>query len=520
MDTQTLEIARAYDSVPYTSRPFPQSHPQRLAGLAKLFGLTPPDVHSSRVLELGCAAGGNLIPLAASFPEAQFLGLDLSAVQIAEGQARIARMGLKNIRLVTQSIADVTRGLGSFDYILCHGVYSWVPAAVRDAILRVAHDNLSEHGIAYVSYNVFPGWRLRAVLRDAMMFHGATSDDPVQRLALGRDFLAQLGSITNAGSPYGQMLRHEAQIMTGMEDYYVTHEYLETNNEPCYVGDFLKRLDIFNLSFLTEADVHLTIAENFGAETGALLRNLSGNKLERMEQYIDYLTGRTFRQSLLVRKDQSGRIQRSLNSSALSGLHISTRVGAEPDEQDGRFIFKDAAARTLTTSSPAVRNAVSRLARMSPLTATPEDLTQDLSCDGTGDPQDAADVVNALFSMVLAGLADISTVAVAANSGIPERPDAGLLARDDAREGRTWTTNVRHETVPLNLVQRAILPLLDGAHDRAAIARSVQTMVADGQITFQRDGETLIDAEHISAAIDDHVSSALTSFQRAALLTL
>ena len=154
MDPHASGIAQHYDDVPYTSKPFPQSQPPRLAALAKLFGLTPPDVAHARVLELGCASGGNLIPLAAAFPDAEFLGLDLSPKQIADGTARIARSGLTNIRLIQQSIADVTRGLGQFDYIICHGVYSWVPADVRDSILRVTHDNLSENGVALANFAV------------------------------------------------------------------------------------------------------------------------------------------------------------------------------------------------------------------------------------------------------------------------------------------------------------------------------------------------------------------------------
>ena len=518
MDTQTLEIARAYDEVPYTSRPFPQSHPQRLAALAKLFGLTPPAIENARVLELGCAAGGNLIPLAAAFPDAHFAGVDLSAVQIADGQARIARLGLKNIRLSHISIADITRGFGTFDYIVCHGVYSWVPAAVRDAILRVTDENLSADGVAYISYNVYPGWRLRSVLRDAMMFHGSGGATPHEKLSLGRDFLNQLGSLTNAGSPYGQMLRHEAQMMSGLEDYYVTHEYLETNNEPCYVNDFLKKAHVFDLAFLTEAEVHLTIAENFGAETGALLRTLSGNRLDRMEQYIDFLTGRTFRQSLFVHRHAAQRIQRTLRPQAILGLHLSTRVSPEPEIADGRFVFKDAAGRTLTTQSIAVRDCVARLARLSPLTATPEALTEHLCHDGAGDPQDAADVISALFNMVLAGIADISTVPVVGSATIPDRPVAAHMPRTDARDGRTWTTNPRHETVPLDLVQRAILPLLDGGNDRAALVDAVHGMVAAGRITFQRDGVTLIEPEHVGVAIDEHLTQALEHFKRAALL--
>ena len=513
MDTLSAGIARAYDEVPYTSRPFPQSQPQRIAALGKLFGLSPQNVATARVLELGCASGGNLIPLASQFPDASFIGIDLSPVQISEGQARIASMGIKNIRLINMSIADVTAGLGRFDYILCHGVYSWVPAAVRDAILRVCHDNLAEHGMAYVSYNVYPGWRLRAVLRDAMMFHASTAENPSKRIALGRDFLNQLGAVTNAGTAYGQMLRHEATSMAQHEDYYITHEYLEINNDPCYVKDFLEKLKVFDLSFLTEADVHLTIAENFGAETGQLLRTLSDNNHDRMEQYIDFLTGRTFRQSILVRRERANDIQRNLKPDAIRDLHLSTKVSPDPHEVDGRFVFKDAAGKTLTTSSSSVRDAVQKLAQLWPLTASPSTLA-----DGETPPGAGAEITNALFTMVLAGLADISTVPVVAGAEIADRPRAAELARFDARSGYSWTTNVRHETVHLNLVQRAVLPLLDGSHDRKAISVSLQKLVDSGDLQFSRAGEPLTEPTAITDAIDEHIDAALNVFRKTALL--
>ena len=519
MDTTTSDIARHYDEVPYASKPFPQSQPQRLGALARLFGLTPPDVSRARVLELGCAAGGNLIPLAAQYPDADFLGLDLSPLQIASGQARIARMSLKNIRLVTQSIADVTRGLGQFDYIICHGVYSWVPAAVRDAILRVCGENLSENGVAYLSYNVYPGWKLRGVLRDVMQFHGATAITSAEQVTLGRDFLNQLGTISNAGTPYGQMLRHEVRQMAAVEDYYIAHEYFEANNEPCYVSDLFKRLDVFNLAFLTEADLHLTIAENFGAETGALLRSLSGNGLERMEQYIDFLTGRTFRQSILVRKDQAHRIERTLSPDRLQTLNISTRVASEPEtDAEGRFVFCDVAGRTLTTQSSAVREAVSHLARIAPATATTEVLVQHAASLGHDTSEAVADVARAIFNMVLAGIADISTEPVLASSKVSDKPRAFTLARFDARDGSGWTTNMRHETVPLSIVQRAVLPLLDGTHDHSALTSAVRDLVASGEIVFNRNGEKLVEPDDITAAVEEHIALALQSFHAAALL--
>src|SRR5262245_45785757 len=109
----------AYDAVPYASYAYFQSHPNRLAVVATLFGMTPAPLESCRVLELGCASGGNLIPIAEAFPQASFVGLDYSSRQVTDGNKTIEALGLKNIELHCQSIADVDASLGKFDYLIC-----------------------------------------------------------------------------------------------------------------------------------------------------------------------------------------------------------------------------------------------------------------------------------------------------------------------------------------------------------------------------------------------------------------
>lgn len=76
---------------------------------------------------------------------------------------------------------DIDDSLGRFDYILTHGVYSWVPPAVQEKILRLCASNLTEHGVAYVSYNVNPGWSMRGMLRDMMCYHASRFEDPRER---------------------------------------------------------------------------------------------------------------------------------------------------------------------------------------------------------------------------------------------------------------------------------------------------------------------------------------------------
>ena len=176
-----------YDEFAYVSRAHPQTHPSRLAALAKLFGMQPAPLSGCRVLELGCASGGNLLPMAAQTPSASFLGIDLSGRQIADGQAVIAELGLSNIGLRHLGIAHVDESLGKFDYIIAHGVYSWVPQEMQEKILSICKENLAPNGVAYVSYNTYPGWRMRGMIRDMMLYHARPfGETSLQVLPLSR----------------------------------------------------------------------------------------------------------------------------------------------------------------------------------------------------------------------------------------------------------------------------------------------------------------------------------------------
>ena len=516
-DSTAQTITQSYDEVPYDSRPFPQSHPARSAALAKVFGLNPPDVATARVLELGCAAGGNLIPLAAAYPGATFVGVDLSPVQIAQGTARIAALGLTNISLRQQSILDLSADDGVFDYIICHGVYSWVPRPVRDAILRVSNENLSETGVAYLSYNVHPGWRLRGVLREAMLFHCDGMTNPAERVAAARAFLNELAGITDGAGAYGQMLRQEAKALASQQDYYIVHEYLEHINEPCYVGDFLTAARGAGLAFLSEATLSMTIAETFGPENGRRLRELSGNRLDRMEQYIDFLTGRTFRQSLLVRTTQEAAIQRNLDAARMDGLFVHGQVTLAASENE-TFVLQDANGRTLRTQSPFVRDCLLKLAGFAPGSVPIGALASATATGATATPDDAAALRDALFKMMMIGMVEVTSVPLAHPCVVTDKPTANALARADAAHGMTWTTNPRHEAVSLTVVQQAIVPLLDGTNDAGALVAALREKVREGAIVFQREGAPLTEEGSIETAAREHVSAALDQIARQALL--
>lgn len=513
--THSDAIARSYDQMPYESRPFPQSHPAKSAAIARLFGLTPPDVATARVLELGCAAGGNLIPLAAANPDATCVGVDLSAVQVAEGMARIKGLGLNNIVLRQGSIADLGPADGTFDYIICHGVYSWVPAPVQAAILRVSRENLAPDGVAYVSYNVFPGWRLRGALRDAMLFHVEGIADHAEQVRAGRAFLDRLASATDANGPYGQVLRREAALMAAYEDHYIAHEFLALNNEPCYVRDFIRTARENGLEFLAESNLHGTVAETFGEAAGRMLRELSGNELDRLEQYADFLTGRTFRQSLLVRCEQSQKLSRKLVHDRLERLHVSVRRLLPAETMGATHVMRDKAGRSLSTSDTRVRDHILALADQYPATANPTELAE-RSYPGNADF--ARMLQDALFKMILIGMAEITTVPIDEAPPIAAMPTALPLARFDAASRRSWTTNVCHEAIALDIVQQTVLPLLDGTNEITALHRTITACIKSGSIRFEREGIALAGEHEIETAITEHVATAIDKFARSGLL--
>ena len=112
------------------------------------------------------------------------------------------------------SIADVDRSCGQFDYIICHGVYSWVPPAVQDKILWICRASADAQGVAYVSYNTYPGWHLRTVVRELMNYHTARFDDPQTKVTRrDRSWSSWQQASASLESPMSRMLAEEAESL-------------------------------------------------------------------------------------------------------------------------------------------------------------------------------------------------------------------------------------------------------------------------------------------------------------------
>lgn len=246
------ETAATYNEIPYQSKPFTMSNPALLAGIGTLFGLDSVPLNQARVLELGCASGGNLIPLAYFYPDIELVGVDLSEIQVKQGQELITQLGLESrVTLHHMSITDIPESFGEFDYIICHGVYSWVPDFVQTGIFQVIQDHLSDKGFAYLSYNVYPGWKTLEIARDSMLFHTRHIKDGGERLKHARTMINFMAQNAHEGSIYKNIMSNAQDVIKGSPDYYIAHEFLEIHNSPAYFLDVVKKAEEHDLAYLS-----------------------------------------------------------------------------------------------------------------------------------------------------------------------------------------------------------------------------------------------------------------------------
>ncbi|MEA3210397.1 MAG: hypothetical protein QOE70_3454 [Chthoniobacter sp.] len=515
----------SYDEVPYESHPFAQTHPDRLAMVATLLGMEPAPLEGCRVLELGCASGGNLIPIAAGLPASRCLGIELSERAVTAGKAMIAALRLRNVELRQASILEVGADLGLFDYIICHGVYSWVPAEVRDRILGICAQNLAPNGVAYVSYNTYPGWHLRGTIRDMMCYHARSFTDPVQKVRQATalvDFIAK--SAPGKDTPYAKLLAEEREVLRGKPDSYLFHDHLETHNQPLYFHEFAERAEAKKLRYLAEAQVSSMAAHTFPAEVQKTLSQLAVSRVHG-EQYMDFLRNRTFRQTLLCHEDVP--LKHHVVPERIMGLRVAS--GARPMEANSpladRTTVEFAAHQLrLKTSSPLMKTALAELARRWPQSVPFAELLEivrgRLGVAGSAvtferHRRDLA--THLLRCYVTSPIIELHVDAPPFVLEPGKRPIASPLARWQAKSRRS-VTNLRHENVQLSDAERQTLLLLNGRRERPALFEALLALVARGTLVARRKGEPVSDPETQRAATANALETILQRLARYALL--
>jgi len=462
-----------YDEVLYPNAPFAQTHPDRLATLAILFGMDPAPIHRCRVLELGCGDGENLIPMAFENPAAQFLGLDAAAVAIRAGKQEIATLGVTNIRLEHMDIMDAGPDIGTFDYVIAHGLYSWVPEPVRDKLLALAKAVLAPHGVAFVSYNALPGGRLRQMFRDMMLFHlgGARELDP--RIHGARE-IVQWFMACPAGLGESGLLRAQAESIMERHPQVLYHDELGEVYHPVYFQEFLAHAARFGLQFLCEANYHDTQHGMLPAAAVAQVDRVAGGNRIRRDQYFDFLKCRMFRQTLLCHQDivlpDAPIAERAR---LLYASSAAKPVSAKPDLRAGvAEEFRGGHGSGVTTAHPFSKAVMQLLSEVWPETLSFSGLLASAT-QLTAEDANPAGLADILIATYAAGVIELHSEAAHCMARVSQFPVASQLARSQARRGRLITTT-RHTTIEAaDEKVRLLLGLLDGAHDFAALARQL-----------------------------------------------
>lgn len=466
----------SYDAIPYEGTAVEASHPRRLAALGRLFGIETPPPSSARVLEIGSAIGENLNAIAAGLPGATCLGIDNAPRQVELARETAARLGLRNVRFEPLDIAEAGPALGQFDYIIAHGVYSWVEAPVRDRLLGLCGELLAPGGIAFVSYNCYPGWHLRQPLRELMVFATRNLDAPPGQLVGHARAMAEIVVRTAldlearlpGGPLYARVLARELEFIADRPDDYVAHEHLEPTNAPVYFADFVAHAAARGLQYVGDAWPLRMAMPDLAGDVAAEFESLAPGQVER-EQLLDFVHGRTFRESLLCRAGTA--VERPPAPARLRGLALrllGDLIGPGEERYDPALPKLVHPGGILAVRDPDLLEAVRILDARRPAAVPAEELAAAV------DPRrfwqrTAPKLLRLFFHGGLQLEAEPARPVPAAGP----MPRAFAMARDQARRDGTMPVALTHAVYDVPPLPLALLPWLDGTRTHDDLARLI-----------------------------------------------
>lgn len=480
----------AYEAVPYEDRPITESHLDNLYVAAQRAGLAAARPEHARVLELGCAHAVNLVPMAFHLPEASFLGLDLSPGQIERATRRVACLGLRNLELWQADVLHVDLGDRRFDYVIAHGLYSWVPEPVRARVLALCRDHLADTGVAYLSYNTMPAWGVRGAIREALLQAVDLQAEPPAQLARARAVLEQLERVRPLhGTAEGALLAAELEGLRDKPDAYLLHEYLVPHSRAFWLHEVVERAAAAGLRWL--GDVAPTgLPPRVQRSTRQALRALHRDAIA-VEQLADVVEFRQFRASLLAPAAAS--LAGGLDPAALV---LEGHLAAPPVEPSA----------DIDTEPPLAAAILGMLAPRWPADMPVHELARALAVE----PSALVDVVWALVDDERVQLRP-RALSIAAPGPLPRVAE---LSRFEAAH-LPFVTTPRHEHAPLDAFHTALLQHLDGRPRAAVVEALVQDILA-GRLRLA--GATVPPAEQLRAGLPRLVDAGLGRLHAAGLL--
>ncbi|HTH49415.1 MAG TPA: methyltransferase regulatory domain-containing protein, partial [Candidatus Limnocylindria bacterium] len=477
-------IQEEYETLPYPHYVHPLSDPARSAVLGRLFGRQPADPRQARVLELGCGSGSNLLTLAARFPGSRFLGLDFSGPDIAAAREVAAEARLANVEFQQADLLTWTPPGQQFDYVIAYGLISWVADEVKARALELARACLAPQGIACFSYLTYPGCKQPEALRDLLRLHTEGLADAAEKLAAAQAVLGFLDGACGAqkNRPQAASLQAEVRRIRAKEPAFLLHDDLGVQRDPCYLLQFTGWAAEHGLQYLADSELHTMLAENLPLESARALLALKLDRLET-EQFLDYVTNRSFRCSLMVGPEVP--VNGRLHASALRELCFAPVLRevplAKPGDTEAQFRAADGTSLTVRS--------VPLLAFLRALGAGPDGFTPfaDVLAEAeavTGrpfTPAERAQLDEDLLTLYGRRQLELSAVPCAPVERVPERPALTPLNRVMARR-RGIVVTVRQQSQRLAEAERHFCRLLDGSRTLAQLRASPEAAAFGGAV--------------------------------------
>jgi methyltransferase-like protein/2-polyprenyl-3-methyl-5-hydroxy-6-metoxy-1,4-benzoquinol methylase len=520
----TQALAQHYDAIPFPGLPMVRSQPEFLETVGRLRGMRPAPAARCRVLELGCAVGQNLLPLAERYPASQFLGIDGSGMQIAAAQASAAEVSLTNIEFRQLDILDVDASLGTFDYIIAHGVYSWVEPEVRDKLLAVCRDRLAPQGIAYVSYKTYPGWHTHDMLRHMMLYDSRKATSPGEKMLIGRRLLDFLQSGLTEDNPWDSLVQGEVAIVARQGDDYLWHDHLEPVSHPVYFKQFVEHAWQHKLQMCGEAALGWRTVDDLGPELEKQLAALTQDGVEQ-EQFRDVVRNRAMRQTLLCHT--AVELPGHLSAEVLTGLYLGGPLRPEKPPIDLKSWevekFLGAAGLRVATPLPLAKAALLLVGEAWPGYVPFEELVN-AACERVeaagAAPPPAEEVQRLRDNLLQCCLGHVVQLYAAPPSYATqpgERPAVSPLVRARAAAGQI-VANRRHEAIKLDPFDQHLVGLLDGAHTQQQIIEHLAASVAEGKLTVMEHQQPVRTYDDAVRAFQVALPEALDRLAKSALL--
>lgn len=474
----------AYDELPYTAAPMPYAQPQHLATLGTLFGISPPPVATCRVLELGCHNGKHILATASSLPHAECWGVDMTEEHLNAARHVAENVGLTNLHFKQCNILDLGDDIGTFDYIIAHGIYSWVSRAEQDQILSICKNLLTPNGIAYVSYSTRPGWDQRTAIRDMLTHYTATFDSAEHRVSYMQDLLnSWYQATTDAPDAYTALLQQELKEWSHVPEPEMFYEYLHASHEPLYFHQFISRAKTHGLDYLGDAFFHTMLPSNLPPATARAVYEFKDNVLQQ-EQMMDFLRNRAMRHTLLCHAGIVT-LNRTPSVEWVSQFHSASAL--KFTGVDGKNHTFESRKAKLVSDNPTIQATFHALNEAYPQALSFEKLVTraaELLEKPSLDIEEQHTVSTALLRCYSQGIIEWYITPPHLTSQISEFPTASRLARWEIKTS-PQVTNLRSESVMVeDVISIRILPYLDGTRDRATLLEIFKQWIDSGELNL------------------------------------